>query len=488
MKKIKFIALCFIGLLAMLPINAKDYNASYFGIRSNGVTMNTTAIQKAIDYISENGGGTLHFRVGRYLTGQIDLKSNVTIELHEGAVLMGSTNIYDYRKPAHCDFGLISAFDQENIAIIGKGVIEANGRELALNITDQIHKGVIIDDHSLDRPREAKRPHAIFFHNCKNSTLKDIVVKNAANWVCYFDMCDGMLVEGITVDSKEFWNNDGIDFGDCKNVIVKNCFVDCSDDGICLKSHRKNGACENILIRDNVVRSSASGIKFGTWSIGGYKNIQVINNKVYDTFRSAFTAASPDGAVIENILVDSLYAYNVGNALYLRVNARHGDNNIGFVENITIRNVYCEIAEEKPDAGYLYEGPVVSGRENIAPSSIVGIPARPVRNVTLENIEIVYPGGGNKYRAYRGTDPASLDSIPNMIRSYPEFSQFKELPAWAFWVRHAENISFKNVKFTAKKADYRPAIVVQESKNVTFEKATSSNPGNKKKIHTYKVK
>ena len=82
MKKIKFIALCFIGLLAMFPINAKDYNASYFGIRSNGVTMNTTAIQKAIDYISENGGGTLHFRVGRYLTGQIDLKSNVTIELH----------------------------------------------------------------------------------------------------------------------------------------------------------------------------------------------------------------------------------------------------------------------------------------------------------------------------------------------------------------------------------------------------------------------
>ena len=75
-----------------------------------------------------------------------------------------------------------------------------------------------------------------------------------------------------------------------------------------------------------------------------------------------------------------------------------------------------------------------------------------------------------------------------MIRSYPEFSQFKELPAWAFWVRHAENISFKNVKFTAKKADYRPAIVVQESKNVTFEKTTSSNPGNKKKIHTYKVK
>ena len=93
-----------------------------------------------------------------------------------------------------------------------------------------------------------------------------------------------MTIDGITVDSKEFWNNDGLDVGDCKHVRITNCFVDATDDGICLKSHDPNAICEDIEIRNCVVRSSASGIKFGTMSLGGYKDIRIINNKVYDTF------------------------------------------------------------------------------------------------------------------------------------------------------------------------------------------------------------
>ncbi len=99
---------------------------------------------------------------------------------------------------------------------------------------------------------------------------------------------------------------------------------------------------------------------------------------------------------------------------------------------------------------------------NISPASIIGLPDHKIENVTLENIEIVYPGGGNPLYAYRGTDPKSLDGIPEMANAYPEFSQFKELPAWGLYIRHAKQINLKNVTFRIKGADYRPTIVADD--------------------------
>ncbi len=138
------------------------YNASKFGIRSDGVTMNTRSIQFAIDWIAEQGGGTLRFWVGRYLTGSIHLKSNVTIELMEGAVLVGSTNPLDYdRLVATNDHALIMAEGVENIKLLGiynsGGCIEGQGRELGNNCTDLVHKGLMKDKLSNDRVGEGFR-------------------------------------------------------------------------------------------------------------------------------------------------------------------------------------------------------------------------------------------------------------------------------------------------------------------------------------------
>ena len=139
MKKTKALILSLL-LLTGIGAQAKDYNASLFGIKSNGTTLNTTAIQKAIDYIHENGGGRLVFYVGRYLTGSIELKSNVTIQLNEGAVLLGSTTPYDYRKIDGTWLGLILANGAENIGVVGRGVVDGQGRETAYNYADQIQK------------------------------------------------------------------------------------------------------------------------------------------------------------------------------------------------------------------------------------------------------------------------------------------------------------------------------------------------------------
>lgn len=471
----------FLGYIS--PSMAEEiYNASLFGIKSNGTTLNTTAIQKAIDYIHEKGGGTLRFYVGRYLTGSIILKSNVTILLEEGAVLVGSTNIYDYNiavpNPA-----LIYAKEATNIAIKGKGVIDGQGQEVAYNLMDQINKGILQDPNLYDRPHQ-RRPKAIYLRECKDVEIKHINIKNAADWVQTYDQCEDVLIDSITVISTAFWNNDGIDIVDCKNFKLLNSYIDAADDAICLKSHDKNKRNENVEIRNCTARSSANGIKFGTFSLGGYKNIRIINNKVYNTFRSAFTIAVPDGGVAEDILVDSLYAYNTGNPIYLRTGLRTNRTGKSTLRNVTIQNVFAEITSEKPDAGYVYEGPIEDNPRNISPSSIVGVEDMRIENITLRNIEISYPGGANPYYAFRGLTAAELKEIPEMREAYPEFSQFKELPAWGFFIKNADNIRFENVKLIARKPDYRPAIVADNIKGLQIQKVqfVEDKAGKKKQI------
>ena len=467
MKKTLLTLLC---VCAVIPALAKDYYASMFGIKSNGTTLNTTAIQKAIDFISEEGGGKLIFKVGRYLTGTIELKDNVTIELGEGAVLVGSTNPYDYYRRGDA-FGMVISNGAENIGIVGLGVLDGQGREVANNFLGQIALGFIQDPFKLGRP--ANRPHLVYLCQSKNVTLQGINLRNSACWTCTTDRIEGLHIDGVTLESRAFWNNDGFDIVDCKDAVIENCFVNASDDGICLKSHHKDVCNDNVIVRHNTITSSASGIKFGTFGVGGFRNIQILDNIVYDTFRSAITIQSVDGGFAENILVDGLKSYNTANAIYLNVGQRRGEKP-SRMENITIRNVYAEIPVDKPDYGVDYEGPTLEDQpRNVLPCGIVGLAEQPICNVTIEDVEIHFPGGGDPSFAKVGT--YELEKVPEMPTAYPEFSQYKELPAWGFYIRHAKDVHFRNIKLTAAAQDYRPAFVFDDVQggSLTNVKATA---------------
>ena len=482
MKKMKLI-LALTLLTSSFALHAKDYNASMFGIKSNGTTHNTNSIQKGIDYISENGGGRLVFYVGRYLTGTIHLKSNVTIHLEEGAILVGSVNPLDYEFMSNWT-ALIFAHDQMNIGITGKGVIDGQGFIVANNLVDLIHKGVIKDPLKYDRPWEGRRPQNIYFKGCRNVRIDGILLKDPGSWNQQYDQCRNVIINGITVDSKSYWNNDGIDIVDCDSVSVTDCYIDAADDGICLKSHSPDFICQNVYVHNNTIRTSANGIKFGTASYGGFRNIRIINNLVFDTYRSAITFAAVDGGIVEDVVVDSLRSINTGNVIFLRIGERRTGKK-GKMNNISISNVYAEVPATKPDAGYNYEGPVEDLPRNISPSSIVGMPDAIIQNVTLKNIEIHYPGGGNPLYAKTGLD--ELDKVPEMAASYPEFSMFKELPAWGFYIRHARNIIFENVRIVCEKKDYRTAVVLDDVKGAEFKALVVKEPEkNKKPLYSYK--
>ena len=476
---VKICLVACLALLQSLQTSAKDYPVSAFGIYSDGVTLNTRSIQFAIDYIHGQGGGRLVFDVGRFLTGSIHLKSNVTLHLLEGAVILGVTNPPDYDRKILT--ALILSHDQQNIGITGVGVIDGQGRQVAKNVAAMVHKGLIKDLFRNDRPEVEIRPMLIYFRSCTNVFIKGITLRNAAAWVQTYDQCKNVRIDGITVDSRAFWNNDGLDIVDCDSVSVTNSYIDSDDDGICLKSHDASKVCQNVTVRNCTIRSSANGIKFGTASHGGFRNVKLVNIKVFDTYRSAITLEAVDGGFLENVEADSIQVTNTGHGVFLRIGERVSGKK-GRLENIRISNMSIAIAATKPDAGYEYEGPIEHMPRNISPAVIIaGLPGSLVNNVTFTNIEIKHPGGGNPQ--FANVPLNALDSIPEKPAAYPEFSMFIELPAWGVFIRHAKNIQFSNLNLSCAKKDHRTAIVLDDVQSSQFNSTTITEPDKKKPLH-----
>ena len=464
------VALC-LASAAGISLGAEDVRS--FGAVGDGTTINTASIQAAIDYVASKGGGKVVFTPGDYVTGSIFLKNGVELELQEGATILGSLNPWDYVKDPSAGWtAIVFAVGQKNVGITGKGTIDGRGYDVGIRFADFVHMGLIQDRLSNDRVNESVRPENIHFYKCDSIEIKGITIKNSACWTQQYDQCANLFIDGIKVDSKNYWNNDGLDVVDCSNVVIRNSFIDASDDAFCFKSHKAWGVSENVLVENCTGRSSANGIKFGTYTLGTFKNFKFRNIKIFDTYRSAIEIATVDGGTIEDVEVDGLQSIHTGNPIFIRVGSRHSrpDSTLPYLRNVVIKNVYAEVPFDKPDAGYSYEGPVEDLPRNVCPSIIFGLPNVPVQNVRLENVEIVYPGKADPEYAYRGTSKAQLDSIPELEKRYPEFSNWKELPAWGFYIRHAEGVTFDNVRLKVADKDYRPAIVADDVNGLTLKK------------------
>jgi len=448
------------------------------GAIGDGKTLCTLILQQCIDEVSEQpGGGRVFIGPGQWLTGMLMLRSNVELFLDRDAILLGSTNPYDYDKlnevavgkrgDEDVHQGLIVADSAQHIRITGHGLIDAQGLDLALAIDSLHHIGERLDpNYNQRRMRPSTRPKLFFFAQCDDVQVHGITLKNSSGWGLSCHGCRNILIDSLQVINRGYWNNDGIDLNDCQHAVVRGCDINAADDGVCLKSDDPDACCDDILIEGCRICSSASAVKFGTASYGGFRNVTIRDIEVYDTFRSAIAIETVDGGHIDNILVENIHARNTGNPLFIRLGARH-DERPGTCRNITIRNIRAEVPFERPDADYDLRGPEVNYFHNPWPSSICGLPGREVENVTLEDIELLYPGRATKGMAYVGL--YRVKEVKEAEREYPEFSMFGELPSWAFYVRHVRGITFRNVTVNLKEPDFRPAYVFDDVHGLKLE-------------------
>lgn len=457
-------------LLQLLQIGkAQEFNIQDYGAIGDGEVLNTEAIQATIDAAHKEGGRVI-VPSGKFLCGSIELKSNVELHLEKNATILGSTQFEDFRKGTkHYMRALILSSFHSNISITGEGVIDGQGTQAALNVDSLFYEG-LLDSNRYNkvenRPRFYMRPSLILMRSCDSIKVQGVTLKNAASWVQNYDRCTNLTINNIIVDSDAYWNNDGMDISDCKHVRITNCFVNAADDGICLKSHYRDHFVEDVYVSNCVVRSSASAIKFGTKSLGGFKNVKIENISIYDTYRSALAIESVDGGFLEDIYISDIDAINTGNAIFIRLGDREHEDKISTLRNVTIKNLKVDVAFRRPDYNYELRGPSVPSFHNIIPSSITGLPDNYVENVKLENIEINYPGRGHKGYAYASIN--RLHAIPEHPSEYPEFSMFGELPAWGFFIRHVDGLEIKNVKLSIDAPDYRYAIVCDDVKNLSL--------------------
>ncbi|MDA3865866.1 MAG: glycosyl hydrolase family 28 protein [Salinivirgaceae bacterium] len=476
MKKITAISV-FAFLVSMWSLSAQTYNIKDFKAMADGKTINTEAIQSAIDNCFEGGGGEVIVPPGVFYTGTIFLKSNVYLHLMPGAVLQGSYNPADYPEHnilSHKKFGtithdgqwvkymkaLVIADNVQNIGIIGQGTIKGAGEG---------------DAFQLGLNKDGK-PKNIFFVGCTNVKLKDITVLNSAQVTISISKCEKVFIDGLYVNSQVNWNCDGMDV-DSKDVTIANCIIESEDDALCFKSEYLNTFCENITVTNCVVSSMCNGIKLGTGSRTGFRNITVNNCVIKRNLKNEYfhwemtpdvvldhkttsvntgiVIMTVDGGLMENISFSDIVMTDVLSPIFIRVGSRFltPDNKPSVMRNISISNVTAHT-------------------RSILPSVIAGLQESPAHDIHLSNISIYN---------HINVSPKMLKTFPvevfEDLKTYPEnrLTFGLKIPAAAFYVRHVEGITMNDILVTYGKEEARSAFYFDDTRNIRLRNVLVNN-------------
>ena len=459
-----------------LSISAKEvfYNVTDFGAKGDGKTNNTKAINAAIEAAAKNGGGTVYFPAGDFLSFTIRMKSKITLFIDQGAVLIGDQEVngigYDlpeadawYKK--FQDFGhsywknsLIYGDSLRDIAITGYGMIWGKGL------------------YTYDKPDiRGSGNKAIGLKNCFNVTISDISILHGGHFCILATGVDNLTIDNVRADA----DRDAFDIDCCKNVRISNCNINSpTDDGVCLKSSFGLGYArptENVTITNCQVygydfgtlmdgtfktefkdeapdaKHSITGrLKLGTESNGGFRNIAV-SNCVFEHSRG-ICIESADGGTIEDVLIDNITMRDVTDTpFFIRLNARmRGPEGtpVGVCRRITFSNINVY------DVGGRPKFPEVGA------GMVIGIPGHYIEDLTLTNIRIFYRAGASK--------EAIDKEVPQNIDVYPDPYRWHSLPAYGMYFRYVKGLRVSDVVLRYMNRDERPAFVLDDVHDARF--------------------
>jgi polygalacturonase len=315
---IESVAIAAAGALAG-PAFAVNVSIADRGAIADGKTINTHAIQAAVDECAGKGGGTVLVPAGVWVTGSVAMKSQVSLRLEAGATLRGSANLDDY--PAngfkHLEMGatrsLLWAIDQNDISICGEGTVELADRPFF--DWNRLRTGLPPEKDSLlqdwqrrqcvvtagDRPSQP-----IFFHGCHRLRLDGVTIRNSPCWTVTFSCCEDIQVHGIRIDNNlQVPNNDGLHFSGSKNIVISDCIIRGGDDALAFTGiTNPDSVCERITVTNCILSSRSAGVRLGHLS-GKVRDVALSNLVMHDCSRG-FAIQAGDGGWVENVVIDNV--------------------------------------------------------------------------------------------------------------------------------------------------------------------------------------
>jgi len=454
------------------------------GAVSDGIALNTNAINKTIDEVSKSGGGVVLIPRGFWVTGPIELKSNVNLHIAADAYVSFTEDLSQYKLVETNWEGLSAVRNQspiwgtnlENIAITGKGIVDGNGNAWRMVKKDKLTEtqwrkllasgGRLSDDQKIWYPSESSykgskykgagviaggktikdfesikdflRPNLLVLTNCKKVLLEGVTFQNSPAWNLHPLMCEDLTVRNVY--AKNPWyaqNGDGIDVESCKNVLIENSTFDVGDDGICIKSGRDEQGrkrakpTENLIARNNVVYHAHGGFVIGSEMSGGARNLYIYDNTFIGTdIGLRFKTTRGRGGVVENIFVKNINMKDIpGEAILF--------------------DMYYAAVDPVPLAGEKREAPKVE----LLPVT----DATPIfRNFYISN---VVADGAEKSIFVRGLPEMNISNIflENITIQAKKGIEIEE----------AKDVYLKNVKVIA--ADSKPLVHILNSTNIGFD-------------------
>ena len=451
------------------------------GAKADGKKLNTQLINKTIEKLSSNGGGTLYFPSGTYLTGAVKLKSNITIELEAGATLLFSDNFDDYLPFVDMRYEgvmmksfspLFYAVDQHDITIKGEGTIDGQGKKWwaefyrvlvdvqkngirdlnkyqpmwdSVNKDPNLYK-VTNEDYKEVLDRRFFRPSFIQPIRCKNIKIEGIKIINSPFWTVNPEFCENVTIKGITINNPLSPNTDGINPSSCKNVHISDCHISVGDDCITLKSGRDLQArqlgvpCENITITNCTMLSGHGGVVIGSEMSGDVRKV-TISNCVFDGTDRGIRIKSTRGrgGIVEEIRVDNIVMKNIKSEaivlslFYSKMDKEPVSDRTPIFRNIHISNL--------------------TGTQVNSAVRISGIEEMPISDVTLNNINI---------QSNTGLEADMVKNLElNNVRIDTKIGS-------AFKFSHAENLELNAIKTLTPNAN-SPVLRISDSKECLIQ-------------------
>ncbi|MGA2258544.1 MAG: glycosyl hydrolase family 28 protein, partial [Thermoguttaceae bacterium] len=422
---------------AAKPTGPRSFDVRDFGAVGDGKSLDTVAIQRAIDACSQQGGGVVVVNHGNYLTGTIHLRSHVELHLASTTTLLGVGDLAKYHRDTKeayklLDRSLIFAEGCDQIAITGQGTIDGQGKQFKNGDRDS-------------------RPVLIRLRDCTHLCIEGVLVKNAASFAVHPIHCRQVRIEGLRIENRAQPNNDGIDIDGCQEVFISNCNISSIDDSIALKTIEPGQPCRDVVITNCILSSDCAAIRVGPDAVTPIERVCVSNCVIRDTHLNGIKIQESFGSVIRDMVFSNIVMDNVTGPISIRLAGwKLGTGNVWAVfddsnwEKGQLRNILFQNIRARVPA------------DNIKSCiSITGARAARPREITFSNLDISFPGGGTSAEAARR-------AVPDLERDYPECFIFGVLPAYAFYVHHADRITLDNVRFHLEARDLRPAIVCDD--------------------------